>query len=149
MEHKGHVVSCDGRTVQVAATIEIQEPRAERRSEWATRAQPTAPPCACGCGRLVELLPQHRSKGVPRYIHGHHPNPIRRAYERLRSRGYRLIADVCSDLGVSQTTLRRLEAEGVLPKARRLTVLKGRSVRVFTDAQVARLRYVLARRNKA
>lgn len=120
---------------------------AERRSEWATRAQPTAPPCACGCGRLVGLLPQHRSKGVPRYIHGHHPNPIRRAYERLRSRGYRLIADVCSDLGVSQTTLRRLEAEGVLPKSKRIAVLNGRSIRVFTDAQVMRLRAALARRD--
>lgn len=147
VEHKGHVVSCDGRTVQVLKTLEIHEPRAERRSEWATRVQPTAPPCACGCGRLVELLPQHRSKGAPRYIHGHHPNPIRRAYERLRSRGYRLIADVCSELGVSQTTLRRLEAEGVRPKAKRVAVLNGRSVRVFTDAQVTRLRATLARRN--
>src|SRR5262245_46923854 len=80
MEHKGHVLVPEAKSVQVMKTLEVHEPRAERGSGWATRVQPEAPLCVCGCGERVTLRAQHRSKGVPRYVHGHHPNPIRRGY---------------------------------------------------------------------
>jgi hypothetical protein len=130
----------------VSKILEILEPRAERGSRWAARVQPEAPLCACGCGQPVELKGRHRSAGVPRYAHGHHPNPIRRAYERLRSKGYRLVADTCAEFGISPTTLRRLEADGVLPKTNRLKLFRGRSVRVFTDDEIRRVHKVLAKR---
>jgi hypothetical protein len=145
LEYKGHEVVCDGRTVEVRKNLEIWEPRADRGSRWAARVQPEAPLCACGCGRAVELKGRHRSKGAPRYAHGHHPNPIRRAYDKLCSQGYRLVADVCLELGVSPTTLRRLEVRGVLPRARRLEFLDGRSVRAFSDSDVRGARRALAK----
>jgi hypothetical protein len=146
LEYKGHTVIAEGRSIEVLKILEIQEPRAEPGSGWAARVQPEAPLCACGCGQPVELKARHREAGVPRYVHGHHPNPIRRAYDRLRSQGYRLVADVCAELGVSPTTLRRLEARGVLPRAHRLKFLKGRSVRVFNEAAIAGLRAALETR---
>jgi DNA-binding transcriptional MerR regulator len=52
---------------------------------------------------------------------------------------------VCREFGVSPTTLRLLEAEGVLPKARRVEFLKRRRVRVFSDDDVRRARSALAK----
>jgi hypothetical protein len=144
--YKDLEVACDGRTVQLSKILEIEEPRAERGPRWAARVQPQAPLCACGCGLPVLLKARHRTEGPPRYVHGHHPNPIRRAYERLRAKDYRLITDACRELGVSATTLRRLEAEGVLPRATRIELLRGRSVRVFTARDVERARAALERR---
>jgi hypothetical protein len=145
LKYKGHAVICEGRTIEVSKILEILEPRAERGSRWAARVQPEAPLCACGCGNVVELKSRHRSGGAPRYAHGHHPNPIRRAYQRLRSRGYRLVADVCRELSVSPTMFRRLETAGVLPKARRVELLRGRNVRVFSDDDVRRAHRAVAK----
>jgi hypothetical protein len=148
LEYKDLEVSCDGRSVQLQKILEIHEPRAERRSRWAARAQPKAPLCACGCGQPVLLKARHRTEGPPRYVHGHHPNPIRRAYEKLRRAGYRLIADACRELAVSPTTLRRLEADGTLPRAKRIELLPGRTVRVFRDPDVKLVQIKLAERGK-
>ena len=74
--------------------------------------------------------------GVPRYVPGHHPNPLRRAFESLREKGYRLVADVAQALGVSATTLRRMECSSAIPKAERITYARGKEVRVYTAAQV-------------
>ena len=114
-----------------------------------SRAQAEAPLCACGCGQPVRLKARHRTEGPPRYVHGHHPNPIRRAYERLRREGYRLVTEVCQELGISPTTLRRLEAAGVLPKVQRIELLKGRSVRVFTARGLKHARIVMERRRES
>ena len=78
------------------------------------------------------MIPVHRTKGMPKYIHGHHPNPLRRGFEALREQGYKLIGEVAAELGVSATTLRRMEEEGVIPRARRLELARGRSVRAYT-----------------
>jgi predicted ArsR family transcriptional regulator len=77
--------------------------------------------------------------GLPRYRHGHHPNPLRRAHSKLHRQGYKLVGELAKALGVSQTTLRRMEAEGVIPQARRLEFMRGRSVRVFTVKEVERI----------
>jgi len=70
--------------------IGIQVPRAETGSRWTYRLQPMAPLCACGCGEQIQLKPQHRcpTKGIPRYIRGHHPNPLRRLYAPFVPRVY-------------------------------------------------------------
>lgn len=62
------------------------------------------------------MLPRHRSMGVPRYVS--HPNPLRRAFEGLRKKAFRLVSDVAKALGVSATTLRRMEAAGSDPEGR-------------------------------
>lgn len=113
--------------------------RAELVSEWADRMNATPdirPRCACGCGEALVVLPRHRSMGLPRYVHGHHPNPLRRAFAKLRQRGYRLVSDVAKAIGVSATTLRRMEAAGMIPKAKRVTYARGKDARAYTAAQV-------------
>jgi hypothetical protein len=121
--------------------VKIQAARAEPVGEWAARmnAAGQMPACACGCGGLITALARHRSMGLPRYLHGHHPNPLRRAYAELRRRGHLLVSDVAKALGVSATTLRRMEEEGVIPRARRLEPLRGKSYRVYTAAEVRKM----------
>jgi hypothetical protein len=69
---------------------------------------------------------------MPQYLHGHHPNSLRGGFDELRGRGYKLVGEVATELGVSATTLRRMEAEGVIPEARRVKVTSGKLVRVYT-----------------
>ena len=125
--------------VQHTEIVVFEEPRAEHRDEWADRMnrQNEGPLCMCGCGQRVKARAKHRTVGLPRYVHGHHPNPLRRGYERLRAKGYRMVGEVAATLGVSRTTLRRMEAAGVIPRAKRLTVAGRRDVRVYTAVQVA------------
>ena len=51
------------------------------------------------------------------------------------------MGDVAKLLGVSENTIRRMEEEGVIPKARRfgLALGKGKSVRAFTTKEVERI----------
>ena len=77
--------------------------------------------------------------GLPRYLHGHHPNPLRRGFDALRKKGYRLVGEVAKLLGVSENTVRRMEAEGVIPKARRVEIARGKSARAFTAKEVERI----------
>jgi len=53
--------------------LTVRAPRAETREAWALRV--SAPTCACGCGGRIEVIPVHRTRGMPKYIHGHHPQP--------------------------------------------------------------------------
>ena len=114
--------------------LTVRAPRAETREDWARRVQ--APTCACGCGGKIELIPVHRTKGVPRYLHGHHPNSLRGGFDELRGRGYKLVGEVAAELGVSATTLRRMEEEGVIPEARRVKATSGKLVRVYTAEEL-------------
>jgi len=110
--------------------LTVRAPRAETREVWALRVK--APTCACGCGGKIEVIPAHRTKGVPKYIHGHHPNPLRRGFDALRKQGYKLVGEVAAELEVSPTTLRRMEEEGVIPEAKRVMYARGKTVRAFT-----------------
>lgn len=74
--------------------------------------------------------------GLRRYVHDHHPNPLRSELAELRRKSYKLVGEVAKTLGVSQTTPRRMEAEGVIPKARRVEFARGKSVRAFTAKEV-------------
>ncbi|WP_223643788.1 HNH endonuclease [Corallococcus sp. EGB] len=42
----------------------------ESVASWVAQQKPK--PCDCGCGKFVIPQPWHRSKGVPRFVHGHH-----------------------------------------------------------------------------
>ena len=131
--------------------LEIRLPRAESGSRWAERIASAAggpPSCACGCGEKIEVKPKHRYAGLPRYRPGHHPNPIRRAYEALRAQGFMMLGEVCVRLGIGQTTLRRYEAAGLLPPIVRRDVLNGRTVRVFTAEDLKWLRNRLRKRER-
>jgi len=57
---------------------------------------------------------QHRcpTKGIPRYIRGHHPNPLRRLYAAVRAQGLLLTREVCRKLRISETQYHRLERQG-------------------------------------
>jgi len=83
--------------------------------------------------------------GLPKYIHGHHPNPIRRVYARLRKHGYVLLGAACKQLGISETTFRRLEAASIIPRVRRMEAWSGRNVRVLTSRDIEQAGTAIAR----
>lgn len=85
------------------------------------------------------MIPVHRTRGMPKYIHGHHPNPLRRGFDALKEQGYKLVGEVAAELGVSATTLRRMEAEGVIPKAKRVDFGRGKSLRVYKAEELERI----------
>lgn len=91
----GRTASANAARIQHTEVLVFEGPRAERREEWADRMnrQNEGPPCMCGCGQRVKARAKHRTAGLPRYVHGHHPNPLRRAFENLRRRGYSLVSD--------------------------------------------------------
>lgn len=51
----------------------------------------------------------------------------------------------CKQLGISETTFRRLEAASVIPKMRRTEAWSGRSVRVLTATDIRRAKRAIAR----
>lgn len=88
-------------------------------------------------------------------MHGHHSNPLRRGFDALHKKGYKLVGDVAKLvgdvaklLGVSESTVRRMEAEGVIPKARRVELARGKSVRTFTANEVERIARSRARERR-
>jgi len=120
--------------------VEIRLPRAEMVGAWAERMNRSGR-YLCGCGASLVIRPRHRSMGLPRYVHGHHSNPLRRGFDTLRKKGYRLVGEVAKLLGVSENTVRRMKAEGVIPKAQwfGLSRGKGKTVRAFTTKEVKRI----------
>ena len=117
--------------------IAVRAPRAETREAWALRV--AAPACACGCGTKIEVRPVHRTKGMPKYVHGHHSNLLRRVFDELREQGYKLVGEVAAELGVSAMTLRRMEAEGIIPETKRVKLGRGRSMRVYKAEELKRI----------
>jgi hypothetical protein len=123
--------------IYLRETIVVRFPRAETVEEWVERMnRGEKPHCGCGCGTQLMILPRHRSMGLPRYVHGHHSNPLRCGLDKLREQGYKLVGEVATQLGVSGTTLRRMEAEGIIPKAKRIAYARGKDARAYTYAQV-------------
>lgn len=47
--------------------------------DWVQERQATAPLCACGCGMPIRIRPDHKKRGVPRFLHGHHNRVSARA----------------------------------------------------------------------
>jgi predicted DNA-binding transcriptional regulator AlpA len=117
--------------------VAVRFPRAETVEAWAERMNRSDRHlCQCGCGAALVILPRHRSMGLPRYVHGHHSNPLRSGFDALRKKGYKLVGDVAKLLGVSENTIRRMEEEGAIPKAGRITYARGKEARVYTNSQV-------------
>jgi hypothetical protein len=121
--------------------LTVQFPYAETTTAWCERikAAGPAPLCACGCGKRIVIRPRHRATGLPRYIVGHFKNPIQHGLAKLRSSGYKLLGEVAALIGVSETKFRSMEAEGLVPRARRLEYVRGRSARVYSATDVARI----------
>ena len=69
--------------------VAVRFPRTETTEAWVERMNcpGTAPLCECGCGGHVVIRAKHRSMGLPKYLHGHHPNPLRRGFDALRKKG--------------------------------------------------------------
>ncbi len=127
--------------------LEVREPRAETAEQWAARGRTEAPLCGCGCGTLVELKARHRAptKGVPRYVPGHHPNPLRQMYLQIEERTLLTTAQVCRRLGISESSYHRFEAAGVFPAPSRWGKWPRPEMRVFTAATARALASTLAR----
>jgi hypothetical protein len=66
-------------------------------------------------------------------------NPVRRGFDALCKKGCKLVGDVAKLLGASENRVRRMEVEGVIPKARRVELARSKSVRAFTAKEVERI----------
>lgn len=75
--------------------------------------------CACGCGKAIRVLAQHRAKGIPRYLRAHHPMAMTRETHRLRNEGLLTATAVAEELGIGAITLRRIEGKLFDPVPRR------------------------------
>jgi hypothetical protein len=126
----------------VTETLEVREPRAETASRWAERARTEARLCACGCRAQVEVKARHRakSKGVPRYVPGHHPNLLRQMYLHVKEAELLTTGQVCRRLGISASTYHRLEAVGIFAAPARWGKWPRPEMRVFRASDVATMR---------
>jgi|HubBroStandDraft_5_1064220.scaffolds.fasta_scaffold158986_3 predicted DNA-binding transcriptional regulator AlpA len=142
--------ACVRHTIEVTETLEVRESRAETASRWAARVRTEAPSCGCGCGTRVEVKPQHRAptNGVPRYLPGHHPNPLRRMYTYIEEEGLLTTGEVCERLGISESSYHRFEASGVFPPSRRWGKWPRPAMRVFSSAAARALASALARHRR-
>lgn len=121
--------------------VAVGFPRAETTEAWIELMTRSGRGAALRLrlGRPGVIRAKHRSVGLPKYLHGHHPNPLRRGFDALRKKGDKLVGEIAKLLGVSENTVRRMEAEGMIPKARRLEIARGKNVRAFTAKEVERI----------
>ncbi|MBP9855296.1 MAG: MerR family transcriptional regulator [Candidatus Omnitrophica bacterium] len=81
---------------------------------------------------FVQILPRHRSVGIPRYMHGHHAMPMTSFVQKYNKQGFYTVTQVAKRLGLGSTTIRRYEGVD-FPKAEKL----GRNrARLFTEEQI-------------
>jgi hypothetical protein len=71
--------------------------------------------CGCGCGNAIQIRPIHHWKGIPTFLHGHHVALMRREVGQVRAAGLLTAPEAMRNLGVSQSTLTRLERKLGLP----------------------------------
>jgi len=101
------------------ADISVGEPR-ESLEEWVADQQGKHI-CGCGCGGAIEIKPQHRapSKGIPKFIQGHHRMNMTAFVEARNAEGLLTISQAAAEIGCSQTTMRRAEQRGWVTPERR------------------------------
>ena len=141
----GLAAPVEARAPEITEIIEIREPRAETASGWAARLQAQASLCGCGCGEQIRLRPDHRAptRGIPRFLQGHHSNPLRRLHAAIHAKGLLLTGEICKELGISETQYHRLEKAGVFRSPERWGLRPLPRLRVFTPDHVRALRAAL------
>lgn len=90
----------------------------DRITEWLEQQQPKAPPCACGCGRPVQIYRRHYWKGLPEFRSECRHNGMGRKRKQI-AEGYYTGEDVAKLLKIGRTTVGRWVKSGRLPKALR------------------------------
>ncbi|TKC98181.1 hypothetical protein [Polyangium fumosum] len=108
-------------------------------SKWVEEENLHGHYCQCGCGRRIRVLAWHRARGIPRFLRAHGPTGLTKETARYRAEGYLTATDVARQLGIGQTTLRRLEGKLFEQAPRRGT----RKIRVFTPDQLPELQVLL------
>lgn len=119
-------------------------PKAVSVAAWIEAENAKGHVCACGCGNPIRILPQHHSQGIPKYLQAHHPMAMTQETRRPREAGLLTLGIVTKELGVSATTLRRLEGKlfEAVPRQGK------RQMRVFTPEQVEVLREALREKTR-
>lgn len=99
--------------------VKVGEPR-QTVDEWVEENQNNHI-CACGCGETIEIKPIHRAptKGIPKFIHGHHRMNMTEFVETMNAGGLLTVSQAASEVGVSENTLRRAESKGWVTPERR------------------------------
>ena len=128
-----------GRRVTLSSRIlESLEPKVTR---W-LRENQGKHRCQCGCGEEIRLLPQHHSRGIPRYRHGHQNHRGHWRVARLRQAGFLTTSEVARALGIGVSTLIRWEG------ARYPAPPRVAGIRAYQRTDVDRLREALSTRGR-
>jgi hypothetical protein len=121
----------------------ILPPKRPTTPEWIKQQNSSPARCACGCEGAISVRPRHRFKGLPRFLPGHHDSAMARDVRALRSKALMTLTEVAAMLGISATTLRRLEGTIYGPVPR----VGHRAMRALSAADVDLLRRWLATRH--
>jgi site-specific DNA recombinase len=87
----------------------------DRVTDWVEENQAKAPPCACGCGRPVQIYRRHYWKGLPEFRSECRHKGMGRKRKRI-AEGYYTGEDIAKLLGIGRTTVNRWIKSGRLPK---------------------------------
>ena len=89
--------------------------------------------CVCGCGHFIQIGPQHRTKGIPRYKFGHHTFPLMQKMRRYNEKGLYTISQISKMLGIGHSTIRRCLGRLFLEPT--MTVFRNK-IKLFTEEQI-------------
>lgn len=109
----------DGESPRVPWSVQVAvgEP-SQPVDEWVSEQQGEHI-CACGCGRDIKIKRQHHSKGIPKFIQGHHRMNMTAFVESMNAEGLLTVSQAAAEIGVSENTLRRAEHKGWVTPERR------------------------------
>jgi site-specific DNA recombinase len=91
---------------------ELALPDRDTSERWAERENASGTHrCQCGCGKLIHVIPVHRTKGIPKFLPAHHRMFMTGFVADLNANGLLTIAQAAKRLGMGETTLRRKAPE--------------------------------------
>ena len=94
--------------------------------------------CQCGCNQPIIIKSFHRVKGIPRFRPEHKHKTALNQWQTLKNEGYYTIKQVCHNLGIGQTTLRRHEGK-LFPYPKKTE----KGMRLYTECDAKKIKEVL------
>ncbi|OGW68654.1 MAG: hypothetical protein A2036_02305 [Omnitrophica bacterium GWA2_50_21] len=117
--------------ITLAKVINIQPPLLYPLEEW-VKEQQGKHFCTCGCGNPIQIKPQHRAKGIPKFTLAHHRMSMTRLIKSYNEKGLYTVGQVARMTGIGATSIRRHQGK-LFPLP--ATVHKN-STRLYTKNQI-------------